>query len=117
MSTSAEQFALMGGVFLILGGTFVFAPQIVSAVNGFMATVFRRPRKQPKTAQGGGESAQAPTIHVLDVAEAQPHQPALEEHPHTAWAPLEEPEEAQRSDVVSRLRDEISSSWSRSHGD
>ena len=103
MGTSAEQFALMGGVFLILGGTFVFAPQIINAVNGFLAALFRRPRKAKPAAAPDAEEAR-PTA-------ALPYEPApadtLRADDHEAWAPPP----AEDRGAVSRLRDEISSSW------
>jgi hypothetical protein len=109
--TSAEQFALLGAVFLILGGTFVFAPQIISAVNGFLAAVFRRPKKTP---------AQTPT--PATTAEALPHPPspvrahedgsewAAPTAADHAWQP---PPPEQPGGAVARLREEISSSWGR----
>jgi hypothetical protein len=124
--TSAEQFALMGGVFLILGGTFVFAPQIVNAVNGFLAAVLRRPRKTPKPAQAQEtQHAQGPVVHVLD-AHAPAEQPIeappehhFQEAQHSAWAPPEEQyaEHGHGGGVVSRLREEINLSWSNPHED
>lgn len=105
MSTSAEQFALMGGVFLILGGTFVFAPQIINAINGFLAALFRRPRKAPKSA--------TPQPEATPATAAAPYEPLVAQQPspdddHAAWAP---PPTEDRG-AVSRLRSEISSAWS-----
>jgi LPXTG-motif cell wall-anchored protein len=116
--TSAEQFALMGGVFLILGGTFVFAPQIVNAVNGFMAAVLRRPRKTPKGQPAAAEAQAAPVVHVLEAHEPPPahHLPGSQpaEPEQSPWAPEEHVhhQESHGGGVVSRLRDEISTSWS-----
>ncbi len=101
--TSAEQFALMGGVFLILGGTFVFAPQIINAINGFLAALFRRPRKTQASPPAEASPPQA--------SAASPFEPAVghadPDADHEAWAP---PGSEDRG-AVSRLRDEISSSW------
>jgi hypothetical protein len=108
--TSAEQFALMGGVFLILGGTFVFAPQIVSGVNKFMAAVFRRPLKTKPPAETG------PAVPPLPEAE-----PGAQAAPAPEQAPPEPPDDSEfapppeaPSDAISRLRQEISSSWQKS---
>ena len=103
MGTSAEQFALMGGVFLILGGTFVFAPQIINAVNGFLAALFRRPRKAPKAAPREAEHSQS----TAPAAYQPPASEDLRADEHAAWAPPP----AEDRGAVSRLRDEISSSW------
>jgi hypothetical protein len=113
MGTSAEQFALMGGVFLLLGGAFVFAPQIVSVVNGFMATVFRRGRKEPEAARSAAphEAPRGPVVHALERPEAPPAAPESDD---SMWAPPgHDDEDGRSSDVVSRLRNEISSSWGR----
>lgn len=108
--TSAEQFALLGAVFLILGASFVFAPQIVSAVNTFLAAVFRRSRKSPHTPPTTSQPARA--------AEPRPVAPAApslaEEYgppgDQAVWS--EEPEPEPASSAVARLRQEINSSWS-----
>jgi hypothetical protein len=108
--TSAEQFALMGAVFLILGGTFVFAPQIVSGVNKFMAALFGRGRKADETPPA--EAASVPEAPI------QPP-PAPQSHPQQGaeWAAPPEPADGHESSAVARLRDEISSSWGRSRED
>jgi len=107
--TSAEQFALLGAVFLILGGTFVFAPQIISAVNGFLAAVFRRPKKVPAPARVSPAESSAPppgTAHAPQGASEW----AAPANPDEGWAPqpAEEP-----SSAVARLREEIGFSWGR----
>ena len=112
VATSAEQFALIGGVFLILGGAFVFAPQIISAVNGFFARLFGRPRKTPAPKDAAQPAAQAhpPGNLALDAHEAPPEA-------ESEWAPPPEAE-PEPGRAVSRLRDEISSAWGRhGHGD
>lgn len=104
-STSAEQFALIGGVFLILGGAFVFAPQIISAVNGFFARLFGRPVKA-RAPQPTEAAAQPPPAKLsLD-----PHEAPADAESEWAPPPEAEPEPGQ---AVSRLRDEISSAWGR----
>jgi hypothetical protein len=105
--TSAEQFALMGGVFLILGGTFVFAPQIINAVNGFLAALFRRPRKAASSAAAPTSAdAGPPQGTAANPNEASGDAAADRAVDHEIWAPP-----AQDRGAVSRLRDEISSSW------
>lgn len=107
VATSAEQFALIGGVFLILGGAFVFAPQIISAVNGFFARLFGRPRKAPapKDASQPAAEAHPPGKLALDAHEATPAG-------ESEWASRAEAE-PEPGRAVSRLRDEISSAWSK----
>lgn len=118
--TSAEQFALMGAVFLILGGTFVFAPQIVNAVNNFMAAVFRRPRKQPAPAPvERTEPGQGPVVHAFEAVQ---HSKPVERDPSSGggsaadWAPDPQGQSTESGSAISRLRQEINVSWGRKNG-
>jgi hypothetical protein len=98
----------MGGVFLILGASFVFAPQIVSGVNKFMAAVFRRPLK---TKVAEHSSPPVPPLPELNEVQGTPTE-ATDEPDHSPF----EPPSAQPSDAISRLREEISASWGRPDG-
>jgi hypothetical protein len=97
----------MGGVFLILGGTFVFAPQIVAGVNKFVAALFGRGRKAEEAPQP--EGAQAPEAQSM--AHGQAAGPDLHPQDASEWAPPPEGPDQHEDSAVARLRREINSSW------
>lgn len=114
--TSAEQFALMGAVFLVLGAAFVFAPQIVSAVNGFFGRLFGRAKKHTAPhvdAQPAGAEPAAPaspvTGQAVDIA------PSPEELEREWGGGEQEPKPAApapaEGSAIARLRREIGESW------
>ena len=117
MSTSAEQFALVGAVFLLLGAAFVFAPQIVNGVNSFLAAVFRRPRREQKAQK---PAPAAPVVHAGSQGQAEPSAAAapaaVEGESAEPWAPEPQPPPGRPGSAVHRLRQEISGSWGRREG-
>jgi hypothetical protein len=85
----------MGAVFMILGASFVFAPQIVSGVNRLLGGVIRRGKKETaaekpaEASPAGAESAAAADAEI-----SAPPAPATP-----------------NSEVISRLRDAINAAW------